>query len=57
MTRLTIENGDQKISVEIPTTEPSPREMFELFRVVFLGSTFTWEQWEEEIITIYEHQF
>lgn len=38
-----------EISAQIDRDDLSPSQMFELFRSVFLGATYTWEQWHQEI--------
>jgi hypothetical protein len=46
MTRLTIEHTKE--------TENTVTDVFDLFRSAFLGATFTWDQYYEEIKRIYE---
>jgi hypothetical protein len=48
-TKVTIEHGGINISAEIDNDSPSPMQVMELFRAVFLGATYSWEQWHEEI--------
>ena len=48
-TKITIEIDDFKISAEKQKRDISPTDAFELFRAVFLGATFTWEQWHVEL--------
>lgn len=51
---VSIELDGVKISASNEDFEHSPGEVFELFRAVFLGSTYTWEQWHKEIINQFE---
>jgi hypothetical protein len=48
-TKISIQLNGLEISAQIDKDDPSPKQMFELFRAVFLGSTYTWEQWHAEI--------
>lgn len=48
-TKISIEIDGIKISAEKQKHEISPADAFELFRAVFLGATFTWEQWHAEL--------
>jgi hypothetical protein len=55
MTKLTIEHEGIKVTVEhIEKTENSVSQVFDLFRSAFLGATFTWDQYYEEIERIYK---
>ena len=50
MTKLTIEHEGIKVTVEYSNEiQVGVKEMFDLFRSGFLGSTFTWDQFYEEI--------
>jgi hypothetical protein len=48
-TKISIQLHGLEISAQIDKDDPSPKQMFELFRAVFLGCTYTWEQWHAEI--------
>lgn len=54
VTKVSIEHGGLEISAEINRDDCSPKEIFELFRAVFLGCTYTWEQWHSEIKRQYQ---
>lgn len=48
-TKVTIEHGGIKVSAELDNDAPTAAQVMELFRSVFLGATYTWEQWIEEM--------
>ena len=48
-TKVTIEHGGLKISAELDNDSPTASQVMELFRSVFLGATYTWEQWHQEM--------
>lgn len=48
-TKVTIEHGGIKVSAELDNNAPTATQVMELFRSVFLGATYTWEQWIEEM--------
>jgi hypothetical protein len=48
-TKVSVKHLDLEISAQIERDDVSPSQMFELFKSVFLGCTYTWEQWHEQI--------
>jgi hypothetical protein len=48
-TKVSVRNLGLEISAQIERDDVSPAQMFELFKSVFLGCTYTWEQWHEQI--------
>lgn len=48
-TKVSVQHLGLQISAEYDSDALSPKQMFELFRSVFLGCTYTWEQWHAEI--------
>lgn len=55
MTKLTIEHEGIRVTVELCDNKlVGVREIFDLFRSAFLGSTFTWDQFYNEIYRINE---